>query len=58
MKSILLTIIILSARCVFAQGLVFVFFTSSTGQGGTKDQVEKIMSGQMANIQQMAKMES
>jgi uncharacterized protein YciI len=56
MKSILLAIIILSARCVFAQGLVFVFLHHKPDKAELlKDQVEKIMSGHMANIQRMAK---
>jgi uncharacterized protein YciI len=56
MKSILLTIIILSARCVFAQGLVFVFLHHKPDKVELpKDQVEEIMSGHMANIQRMAK---
>lgn len=56
MKSILLTIIILSARCVFAQGLVFVFLHHKPDKVELpKDQVDKIMSWHMANIQRMAK---
>ncbi len=56
MKSILLAIIILSTRCVFAQGLVFVFLHHQTDKVELpKDQLEEIMSGHMANIQRMAK---
>lgn len=56
MKSILLAIIICSARCVFAQGLVFVFLHHKPDKVELpKDEVDKIMSGHMANIQKMAK---
>ncbi|HEV8514463.1 MAG TPA: YciI family protein, partial [Cyclobacteriaceae bacterium] len=56
MKSILLTIIILSSQCVFAQSLVFVFLHHKADKAELpKDQVDKIMEGHMANIQRMAK---
>ncbi len=56
MKSILLTIIISSSQCVFAQRLVLVFLHHRPDKVELpKDQVEKIMSGHMANIQKMAK---
>src|SRR6478735_2054305 len=56
MKSILLSIIILSNQCVFAQSLVFVFLHHKTDKAELpKEQVDKIMEGHMANIQKMAK---
>jgi len=56
MKSILLTIMILSGRCVFAQGLVFVFLHHKADKPELpKEQVDKIMEGHMANIKNMAK---
>lgn len=56
MKSILPAIIILSSQCVFAQSLVFVFLHHKPDKTELpKEEVEKIMSGHMANIQRMAK---
>jgi len=56
MKSILLTIVILSSRCVFAQALVFVFLHHKVDKVELpKEQVGKIMEGHMANIKNMAK---
>jgi uncharacterized protein YciI len=56
MKLILLTAIILSIRCVFAQDLVFVFLHHKADKTELpKEQVDKIMEGHMANIQKMAK---
>lgn len=58
MKSILLTIIILSSQCVFAQSLVLVFLHHKADKAELpKEQVDKIMEGHMANIQKMAKEE-
>jgi uncharacterized protein YciI len=56
MKSTVLTILILSGQCVFAQGLVFVFLHHRTDQAELpKEQVDKIMAGHMANMKKMAK---
>ncbi len=56
MKSTLLSILILSCQCVFAQRLVFVFLHHKVDKPELpKEQVDKIMEGHMANIQKMAK---
>jgi len=58
MKSFFLATIILSARCAFAQELVFVFLHHKSDKAELpKEQVDKIMEGHMANIQKMAKEE-
>ena len=56
MKSTLLTIILLSGGCAFAQELVFVFLHHKVDKAELpKEQVDKIMEGHLANIQKMAK---
>ncbi len=56
MKSTLLSIIILSSQCAFAQELVFVFLHHKADKAELpKEQVDKIMEDHMANIQKMAK---
>src|SRR5215831_5300375 len=55
MKSVLLAVIILFGRCVFAQSLVFVFLHHKVDKADLpKEQLDKIMEGHMANIQKMA----
>ncbi len=55
MKSIILSIIILSSQCAFAQELVFVFLHHKADKVELpKEQVDKIMDGHMANIRKMA----
>ena len=56
MKPFLVTLIILSTRCAFAQDLVFVFLHYRADKADLpKEQVDKIMDGHMANIKRMAK---
>src|SRR5882724_3880219 len=56
MKPIILSVIILSAKCAFAQELVFVFLHHKADKAELpKEQVDKIMDGHMANIQKLAK---